>query len=288
MHLEPQPAESVVHENLDHPRRSVKLVYDSEFIGRSRCSFVFVTDSLLLLAVEKLIHPAEEVVPPVSICRQILIDHADDSDQRGVRGPQASIFMVRVKEDADIAGDVSECRGERISEQGFLCIVLVFVAAAAGVAKIPQITRIRLARDQCKDLGLFRRGMRVLGRGQIEKLPDLHGLESHQAVEKRVCKFPLNVLEAAVRRALGDRIPKEQGLEFSSCAFGLFGQMHFFEWGVLAVGLHAQSTELGLELLLDQPTDLWHPGLDRLLVPVRERLFRNPVVAGIAHRVTSP
>ena len=49
-------------------------------------------------------------------------------------------------------------------------------------------------------------------------------------------------------------------------------QAHLVEGRVLAIRLQPEPVELGRELVLEQASDLGHPGLDRVLVLVRKRL----------------
>src|SRR5262249_33551332 len=61
MHLAPDAPECVVNQDFHDPVRRVELVHDGELVGSPRLALRLVADSLLLLDVEKLVDPAEEV-----------------------------------------------------------------------------------------------------------------------------------------------------------------------------------------------------------------------------------
>src|SRR5688500_19336403 len=156
MHLQPQTSKRVVNERLHDPRGRVKLVNDSQFVRRPRRPLVLVANTLLLFAIEKLIDPPEEVLRPVRVRRQAVVDQPEDDGQCSMRRPDTRVFVVGVEENSDLAGDEAEGLGEAITKKSFLSVIFVLVSTTPCRSEVAEVPRPFLTRDRRDDFGLFR------------------------------------------------------------------------------------------------------------------------------------
>ena len=280
VHLQPQASERVVDQRLHDPRRGVELVDDRELVGRARRALVLVADALLLLAVEELVHPAQEVRRATGVGGQPFVDQPDHLDEGGVGRPEAGALVVRVEEYPDVAGDMAEGGGQGVAQQGRFGVVRVLVAAAAGGAEIPEVAGTGLAGDGADHLGRLGRRVGDAGRRQEEESARLHGLEADEPVEQRVGQLAQHVVEPTLGRSLGLDLAGDQRLDAAANRLRLLRESHRVERRMPAVRLHAESLELGGEVLFEGPAHPRCPGPHRLLVAVGQRL-------GVARHLTT-
>ena len=155
VHLQPEPAQGVVHQGFHHPGWGIELVDDRQLIRAARCSFGFLAYPLLLLAVKKLVNPAKEIRGAIGLNRQIAVDHADQLHQSGMGRPHAGIFMIWIEEKPDLLVDLPVGTLQTIAKQRFFRIVVVLVTGATSRSEVPQIAGAILARNGSEQLCLL-------------------------------------------------------------------------------------------------------------------------------------
>ncbi len=179
MHLEPDPPERVVDQELHDPVRRVELIDDGQLVGRGRLALGPVPDALLLLDVEELVHPAKEIRGSEDLRRQPVVDLLDDFPERREARPELAVLVVGIEEDADLLRHGAEGPGEPVPEQLGLGVLAPLVLRPTGrtqVAEKPRETAVlRPGRDHLRGLAVH-----------DQEPPRLHAAKAHEAVQERV------------------------------------------------------------------------------------------------------